>query len=418
MKSSLAVVFGDLSLVRALGRQGIPVALATSNPHSVVARSRYCHTVIATPDTAVAPLAAIEAVSEWAKRQLRPPVVFCQGDNDLLALSRHRAVLAPHARFALPAAALVEDLVDKLRFAALAARCALPVPRTMALRHDDPATFEAQLRDWSCFPCVLKPAHRARWIGTAIETHDGPARKALHVASRHHLDRLVPHLRKRSRADGDDDAPDFIVQEAIAGGEDEIFSYHAYLRAPGDVVADCAGRKVRTAPRRYGFSTCVEIVDKPDVVRLGREVSAAIGLFGVVKMDFKRDAAGRLYLLEVNPRFNLWHHPLAVAGMCLPALVYADCCVPGSARWSGRVRSGVRWISTRDDRRAFGEQRDASWLHWVRDVISADVNEDLCWFDPLPSAVSTAEVIHHKARALWLGGLTLLGGADAAHRRM
>ena len=46
---------------------------------------------------------------------------------------------------------------------------------------------------------------------------------------------------------------------------------------------------------------------------------AALGLRGVAKLDFKRTAAGELVLLEVNPRFNLWHLPGAVAGVNLPA---------------------------------------------------------------------------------------------------
>ena len=37
----LACVVGDLSLVRALGRDGIPVAVATSDPASKIKRSRY-----------------------------------------------------------------------------------------------------------------------------------------------------------------------------------------------------------------------------------------------------------------------------------------------------------------------------------------------------------------------------------------
>ena len=67
-----------------------------------------------------------------------------------------------------------------------------------------------------------------------------------------------------------------------------------------------------------------------------------IGLTGVAKLDFKRDPQGKLRLLEINPRFNLWHHPGAVAGVNIPALVYAD--LTGSPRPAAtRVKAGVRW---------------------------------------------------------------------------
>ena len=49
-----------------------------------------------------------------------------------------------------------------------------------------------------------------------------------------------------------------------------------------------------------------------------------LALTGVAKLDFKRDPQGNLRLLEINPRFNLWHHAGAIAGVNIPALVYAD----------------------------------------------------------------------------------------------
>ena len=50
----------------------------------------------------------------------------------------------------------------------------------------------------------------------------------------------------------------------------------------------------------------------------------SFGLTGVAKLDFKRDRSGKLHLFEINPRFTLWHHAAAIAGVNIPALVYAD----------------------------------------------------------------------------------------------
>ena len=48
-----------------------------------------------------------------------------------------------------------------------------------------------------------------------------------------------------------------------------------------------------------------------------------LAFVGVVKLDYKRDPrTGRFYLLEVNPRFNLWNHLGAAAGVNLPLLAY------------------------------------------------------------------------------------------------
>jgi predicted ATP-grasp superfamily ATP-dependent carboligase len=45
--------------------------------------------------------------------------------------------------------------------------------------------------------------------------------------------------------------------------------------------------------------------------------------------------------LEINPRFTLWHHAGAVAGVNIPALVYAD--LTGTPRpATARAKAGVR----------------------------------------------------------------------------
>jgi predicted ATP-grasp superfamily ATP-dependent carboligase len=85
--------------------------------------------------------------------------------------------------------------------------------------------------------------------------------------------------------------------------------------------------------------------------------------------------------LEINPRFNLWHHLGAVAGVNLPALVYAD--LTGRRRPRAAIaRAGACWCRLRTDRLAVREAGGStlSWLLWaVRCEASA-----IQWDDPLP----------------------------------
>src|SRR5207237_8203716 len=125
------------------------------------------------------------------------------------------------------------------------------------------------------------------------------------------------------------------------------------IRPGGQMVADFTGRKLRTAPRLHGFSTYVEITDDDEVRRLGRSILEKLGFSGVAKLDFKRDSSDdQLYLLEINPRFNLWHHAGAVAGVSIPALVDQDCVEPAPARAARPVRPGERWARRRGGRPA------------------------------------------------------------------
>jgi D-aspartate ligase len=381
MARPIACVIGDLSLIRALGGAGVPVAVVTSVPEASLTRSRYCRRVVAVPSFVDRPDEAVGALVAFAATEAERPVLYPQGDHDLLAISRARARLQPHFRFVLPEAELVEDLVDKLRFARLAHRLSLPVPLTWTIERGQVGALER----WEAFPCIVKPATRAHWFGSRLQREAiGSNQKAVRVASRYELMRLLPLLARHET--------DFVVQEAIPGGEEHILSYHAYLRADGTRVAEFTGRKLRTSPRLYGLSTCVEITDDERVLALGRDVLEALAFSGVVKLDFKEHAeTGQLYLLEANPRFNLWHHPGAIAGVNIPWLVYQDLCEPERVVAPvARARAGVRWVTARQDLQAMREYRAAGELDvgtWLMQVATADVAEDLYWRDPLPGLI-------------------------------
>jgi D-aspartate ligase len=398
-----ACVIGDVSLVRPLGEAGVPVDVVVSDLRAGVARSRYVGETLLVPDLVEAPEAALAALIRYGASQPSPPVLYYQGDHDLLLVSRSRSELAPHFRFVIPEAELVEDLVDKLRFAALAERLALPVPATRVVRHD--LGIASELTSWKRFPCVLKPALRTRWFGSRLhrEALQG-SQKAIRVETAERLQALMPILEAHET--------DFVIQEAVEGGEEAIVSYHAYVRQTGEIVAEFTGKKVRTRPRVYGLSSCVEITDDPLVKAAGREVLASLGFHGVVKLDFKQDpAGGPLYLLEANPRYSLWHHPGAVAGVNLPYLVYRDLVHGPHSFPRPEVRRGVRWMSLRHDLLALRQYRAAGELTaaaWMKQLATAHIVEDLSWSDPKPGLSEALGAIgrlgaHLRARINRLG---------------
>ncbi|MBI5548814.1 MAG: ATP-grasp domain-containing protein, partial [Deltaproteobacteria bacterium] len=345
----------------------------------------------------------------FGERLAAPAVLYPQGDQDLLAVSRHRDALARHYRFALPSAELVEDLVDKLRFAALAERGGLPVPATRCWRRGEPGSF-----DWQRFPCVVKPASRIEWFGSPLQrSAAGGTQKAILIESALELARLAPLLEQHET--------DFVIQEAVPGGEEQIVSYHAYVRPDGSTVAEFTGRKRRTAPRTYGLSSFVEITDDPEVRRAGREVLDRLALHGVAKLDFKRHPeTGELFLLEINPRFTLWHYPAALAGVNIPLLVYRD--LTRGARPIEPVlsgRPGVCWVNVAQDLRALRQYRAAGEItlsRWIAEVTRAEAREDLLGPDPLPGLLEALGTIQRMAaRALAYARHLLPAGGSGRH---
>jgi D-aspartate ligase len=368
---ALALVMGDVDLVRALGLAGIPCAFF-GDRDAAARYSRHVRSVLPWLEHRQREDELVAALLRFGLARREPPVLYPQTDAALLLVSRNRERLRQAFRVVLADAELIDQLVDKSRFQSLAERHGLPVPPadrvdwTPGRRRRAPAVS---------FPAVVKPAMREHEWTTAV----AEGGKALRVAGPDEWAGIAPQLAEQGS--------DVLVQELVSGPETAIESYHAYVDENGTTVGAFTGRKIRTFPPHYGFSTAVEIVDLADVAELGRDVLARLGLCGVAKVDFKRDVGGRLRLLEVNPRFTLWHHPAAIAGVNIPALVHAD--LTGRPRPTGRRPvHQVAWCNPLSDLRAayVTGVPPLEWLRWAR---TCQAMSGLASDDPLPFVLGT-----------------------------
>jgi D-aspartate ligase len=364
----LACVLGDMDLVRPLGLGGIRCAVVASED-SWLKHSRYTARILPLDTSGTSEDELVDALVAFGASEIQPPVLFFEQDAHLLMVSRHRHRLARVFRFSLPNAEFIEQLVDKARFQQLAQAMELPVPHARVLRPTpDSSAPDLDLR----YPIVVKPL--TRWESWASIEQGG---KAIQLDRGDDLTALWPIFTAAGL--------DLLAQELIPGPESCIESYHVYVDEQGKVAGEFTGRKIRTLPATYGHSTALTITDSrgeaADVVALGRDVATRIGLRGVAKFDFKRAPDDTLHLLEINPRFNLWHHLGAVAGVNLPALVYAD--LTGRERPRASVaRPGPCWCRLDKDRQAAREAGISSlrWLSWAVRCEASPINLD----DPMP----------------------------------
>ncbi len=372
---ALACVMGDMDLLQPIAAAGIPCAVVT-RPGVPSLYSRFAQTRLPWDDFSQNTEALLDALLRLGKAQSERPVLFYEEDAQLQFVSRNRDRLAEAFRFVIADATLVEDLLDKARFQALAQQHGLPVPQAW---HFHPVASEPNDLDL-VFPVIVKPLTRLeRWNDTF------GLRKALEVENLAALQALWPQFLAAG--------VDLLAQELIPGAETQIESYHCYVDRRGSVAGEFTGRKIRTYPIAYGHTTALEITDVADVRELGRDIVERIGLTGVAKLDFKRDPSGKLHLLEINPRFTLWHHAAAVAGLNIPALVYAD--LTGTPRPSTtRAKAGVRWCRAWKDfpaARASGMPL-TTWLPWV---VGCEAKSALSWSDPMPVVRSTLYRLMH-----------------------
>ena len=364
----LACVMGDIDLLRPLGMAGIPCAVVT-RPRTMPRYSRYTHISLKWNDPWKKPEKVLEILLQFGQSQKEKPVLFYEHDALLKIVSKYRDELSRVFRFVIAETKLIDDILDKYKFHALAERVGLPVPKTKLLD----ANSES---DWNNidleYPFIIKPVTRSPALWDPIA---GTA-KAVRIDSREELHKF------RGCVAAADTKFELIAQELVAGPESSIESYQVYVDIEGEIAGEFTGKKVRTYPVELGHSCSLKISDAEDLAELGRDLVKKLGLRGVAELEFKRDPDGRLFLLEINPRFNLWHHLGAVAGVNLPAMVYADLAgLPRPAR--ARARAGVRWCRVWQD--LLASRADGipllEWFNWAK---SCEIKRGLAWDDPLP----------------------------------
>jgi D-aspartate ligase len=382
--SAAAVLCGDLNMLRCFVGAGIPTVVVASGGKNLTALSRHCASLeviapLSDERLAVAQLCAL--AQTLGDRE--PPVLFYGTDAMLLLISRHRDEIERYYRFRVPPAPLIEALVDKARFAELGHQLKLPVPRTLA---SDSIARAADIENGVGLPCVFKPSVHIGWF-QARAAHGLSPHKAVVAENRAELEKNLDQIRRHSSS--------FVVQEYVRGGEDRIYSYHAYLDGDSTPLCEFSGKKVRTYPQHAGVSTLLELVKDSALIELGREVCRRAELVGPVKLDFKRDAVNeRTFLLEINARFTLWNHLGAANGVNLPLIAYRDL-VGAPITPPGDFRTDVRWLSFGNDLRAYlrdyrrgGELSLRQWLGSLKGPMVYDI---FAWDDPLPFAKNAVD---------------------------
>lgn len=367
------VLLGGLNLVRALGLARIPAIVASPSADSPALMSRYCSGRCPMPpldQTKAAAETLARAGEQLAEALGRPVPLFYGNDDGLNLIGKHRELLGSRFSIGLNDPDVAAALLDKERFEPFARSHDLPVPRMLDW---------GALPGWEC-PVLVKPKLKVDWDHSPVHLrlfgHAGKARvfaSGLALAS----DALAQQLKD-----------ELMIQEYVPGDDRHIWSFHGYADEHGKLLAWFIGRKLRTFPALTGVSTYVELAHNDEFSQIARRLAVRAQLKGVFKMDFKKNAhTGEWRLLEINARFNLWHYLGARNGVNLMKVAY-DHLVHGSRPCAPvRYRTRHRWLSLRDDYRAYrhlAARGELSAAGWLASLLHPKVYDLFSWTDPLP----------------------------------
>ena len=387
---------GDLNVVRALGRRGVPVYVVSEYADPPASRSRYCEKHIHLPGFTRHPENTIAALIGLSSDLGGKPVLFPTADPDLQMVSAWRDRLDPYYDIPIARPELVRSLTNKREFAALAAAYDLPVPVTHTLDGvADLGVFASGLN----FPVIIKPADTLAWSRPDVEKLVG-ARKALIAWTRDEfLAACLPLMPY---------AKDLLVQGYIPGRDEYYFDFQAYIDRQGNALAWFSGRKIRTSPPAVGAGCYVESSIVERLSEVGLEVLRTIGFTGLADLDFKFDPESRDYLLiEINPRTAAWNILPTACGINFPYIAYADLVgIPFDP--VGKQAESRRYLHFGNDLRAFLEYRrrgEWSLLRYIRSLLGKPLVFQLLAFDDLGPFLRPAGASIARRISRLFGGL-------------
>jgi predicted ATP-grasp superfamily ATP-dependent carboligase len=345
-----------LTIARSLGRRGIPVIVLHDNAREVCLSSRYVVQSHVLPRASDHEQAWLDLLIERAKAHApRKAVLFVASDECWLLTAKHRRVLEDFFHIALPGGDDLERWPDKEFQYEAAERLGVPYPRIMKPRNRAELDHAAgQIR----YPCLVKPMMSHTWVR---QYHEKLA-----------FARTRAELLDRGR-DAMQRGLQFVLQEYIPGGDDDIYGVFAYLDRESKPLASVVVRKIRQYEPRFGSGCLSQSVDEPGVAALGLRLVQAMGFHGICSIEFKRDARdGQLKLMEINVRAPLLLAVACKSGVDLPYIAYCDLVGqpverPAKVRFGRRVGLIGPDIHTARFYRRLGQLSIPSWLaSWTR----------------------------------------------------
>lgn len=303
----------SLVTVRSLGRRGMRVAalevsdLAGKTRRVPTFSSRWCQRAY------IAPTYEQETASylTYLKQLLDDSgarVLISSSDGTLAVLRAHREEIERRARIALAKETALEAAINKDLTLEIATRLGLGVPRGVMVKavSDVPeAIHEIGL------PAVVKPVESWLW-----EAGDNGQQQGVRL-----ICQLVttPEEARVAVEELTQSGGTTLFQQFLAGRREAV----SFLYARGEMYARFAQWAKRTQPPLGGTSVYRQSIAVPqDIGEQAERLVREIDLEGYSEVEFRRDSAGKPYLMEINPRLSASVEVAVRAGVDFPYLLY------------------------------------------------------------------------------------------------
>ena len=271
-----------LAITRSAGLAGHWVAVGANEGIFAAAKlSRFCRTSFGYPTSTADAGAFVRAILEYVRSNsidlLIPVTDWTTGP-----LSEHRQQFNEICHVVLPPKSALEIASDKFRTIQIAQSLGIGVPRTDLIESIADLSKLAEIQA----PAVVKDRHSVRWGGG--KPVFGSVAYAFAPGD------LGKKVRERVQ-----EAGDVLVQEFVSG----VGIGFSCFVVEGMVRLPFQWQRIREVdPRGSGSSARRSVPLDPTVVSLSSRLVLEIGFEGIVMVEYKKTADGRLVLMEINGR--------------------------------------------------------------------------------------------------------------------
>lgn len=348
-----------VTLMRSLGRLGIPVYVVNETREAPSLRSKYCRGAFELSITDLPGHAAVESLLAIAATIGGEPLLIPTEDVSCLFVDDNSDILREAYRFPEQPRGLVRSLSSKRQMDMLCKEIDVPTPEASFV---DSRSAVIEFGKTATFPLMVKPVDNR-------EFQDFPGAGKATVANAAELLTVFDRLSKDGAW-----RPELVLQEYIPGGAESVWMFDGYFDRQSNCLFGVTARKLRQYPPYVGQTSLGICEPNPIVSETTERFMKAVGYRGILDIGYRYDARdGKYKLLDVNPRigaaFRLFSDE---AGWDVARVLYMDMTgqtVPSASatrngKWCVENYDLVAsWRYYRDGRLSFGE-----WISSLRDV--------------------------------------------------
>jgi len=319
-------------------------------------------------------------------------VLITSSDGTLALIRQHREQLERRVRIALAKEPALGIAINKEHTLEMARRLGIGVPRGVNVGSVNDVS--AALREIG-LPAVVKPVES--WLRGEQQ---GARLGCELVTTADEAQRAVEEL---TRLGGST-----LFQQFLSGRREAVSLMYAH----GEIYARFTQWARRTHPPLGGISVLRQSIAVPeDIGEQAERLVREIELEGYSEVEFRRDSAGKPYLMEINPRLSASIEVAVRAGVDFPYLLYQwangnpveqvkGYRVGGWMRYlEGDIMTTVQALTQQRGRPGVTPPAQAIF-DFCLSVFKPMGYDYFLWKDPLPACTATTEFV--RSRLSWL----------------